>query len=99
MHLFHFFISAYSVSAHALGIPTGQSTVGGAVGAIVKMLSILVGMGAVVMVIVGGLQMTLAAGSPARFKQGRETVIYSLIGVVVAIGAYAIVRFVSNQLS
>ena len=96
----HIFLLAagYSISAQQLGIPTDNTTVGGGMAGVVKILIMLIGMGAIVMIIVGGMQIALAAGNPARFKQGRETVIYSVVGVLIAIAAYAIVSFISTQL-
>ncbi len=49
-----------------------------------------------IFIIIGGLQMIGSAGNPQRFKMGRETVIYSIVGLGLAISAYAIVTFISN---
>ena len=56
-------------------------------------LSILGGL-SIIMVVVGGIRLTAAHGDPSQVKAGRETVLYALIGVVVAIAAGAIVNFV-----
>jgi len=42
---------------------------------------------AVIMVIIGGFFMVTAAGNPAQFGQGRQLIIYALIGVIVALSA------------
>ncbi|HVQ43451.1 MAG TPA: hypothetical protein VMT30_00590 [Candidatus Saccharimonadia bacterium] len=53
---------------------------------------------ALIFVIVSGLQMALASGSPKRYQQARESLIYSMVGVALAIVAYGIVFFVANAL-
>ena len=56
----------------------------------------LVGMLAIVFIIVSGIQMIMSNGNPARFKQARESLIYSLFGVALAIAAEAIVFYVTG---
>jgi hypothetical protein len=58
---------------------------------IAHVLIILIGMLAVVFVIVAGLQITLSAGDAKRYQQGRDSLQYAVVGVIVAIMAYAIV--------
>lgn len=96
--LHHLLANAYSLNANSVGIPSSNGSIGQGITKVVRTLMILIGMLSVVMVIVGGLQITLAAGNPARFKQGRETIIYALVGIVVAIGGYAIVSFIGSMI-
>lgn len=56
-------------------------------------LSVLGGL-SVIMVIVGGIRLASAHGDPSQVKAGRETILYSLVGLIVAIAAGAIVNFV-----
>jgi hypothetical protein len=65
---------------------------------IANVLILLIGMLAVVFVIVGGLQIASSAGDPKRYKQGRDTLQYALVGVVLAIAAYAIVNGIALAL-
>ena len=97
MHVIFHLAVQYSVNAQSLGIPTDNPTIGSGLTKVVTLLSELIGMAAIVMVIVGGLQIVLASGNPARFKQGRETVIYAVVGLAVAISAYAIVTYISGS--
>lgn len=53
----------------------------------------------VVMVIYNGLQMTLSNGNAKRFAQGRMGLFYSIVGVALAIAAYAIVAFIAGALN
>lgn len=62
-------------------------------GAINTMLFVL-GIIAVIMIIVGGIRYTTSAGDASRVKAAKDTIMYSVVGLVVAIMAFAIVNFV-----
>ncbi len=49
---------------------------------------------AVIMLIIGGLRYTLSGGDPKATEGAKNTILYALIGVVVAVVATAIVKFV-----
>lgn len=51
---------------------------------------------AVIGVTWGGIQLVLATGDDEKIKKGRYTIIYSLIGVLVAGVAYGIVSLVGS---
>ncbi|HSX01342.1 MAG TPA: hypothetical protein VLF67_03820 [Candidatus Saccharimonas sp.] len=86
------------MNANDIGLPTSTTNIGEAITKVIAFLFALIGGLAVVFIIVGGLQMVTSAGSPQRFKQGRETVLYAVVGLVVAIGAYAAVTFIGSSL-
>ncbi len=52
----------------------------------------------VIMVIIGALRYVLSGGDSAGVKSAKDTILYALIGVGVAIVAYAIVNFVVNAI-
>ena len=58
----------------------------------------IVGFLAVVMIIVGGISYTLSAGDANKVKKAKDTIMYGIIGLIVAILAYAIVNFVLANL-
>ena len=58
-----------------------------------------VGAVAVIMIIVSGIKMTTSAGDPGAVQKAKQTLIYSIVGLVIAILAYAIVSFVLDRLS
>ncbi|NCU30606.1 hypothetical protein EOL73_02280 [Candidatus Saccharibacteria bacterium] len=61
---------------------------------IIQVILFIVGVLAVVMIIYGGTQYLLSAGDTAKIEKAKNTLIYSIVGLVVAILAYAIVAFV-----
>lgn len=54
----------------------------------------IIGLLAVIMIIVSGFQMTTSAGNPAKVAKAKNTLTYAVIGLVIALLAYAIVNFV-----
>ncbi len=59
----------------------------------------LTGAVAVIMVIIGGLRYVLSSGNPQATAAAKDTIMYAVIGIVVAALAYAIVNFVLVKLS
>jgi hypothetical protein len=53
---------------------------------------------AVMMIIYGGLQYVLSQGDAGKNKKARDTILYSVIGLVVALAAQAIVAFVFSAI-
>ena len=71
---------------------------GGIFQTIVNILLFLVGAVAVIMLIIGGLRYITSDGDSGRITQAKQTVLYAIIGLIVAILAYAIVNFVISNL-
>ena len=61
---------------------------------IVNILLFILGAIAVIMIIIGGIRYTTSNGDAGSIKGAKDTILYSVIGLVVAILAYAIVNFV-----
>jgi len=61
---------------------------------IVNTLLVVLGMVSVVMIIVGGFRYTLSRGEASEVKTAKDIILYAIIGLIVAIMAYAIVNFV-----
>ena len=58
-----------------------------------------VGLVAVVMIIVAGIQMTTSAGDAGAVAKAKKTLTFAIIGLVVALLAYAIVNFVIRKVA
>ena len=61
---------------------------------IVNILLFIIGSVAVIMIIVGGLRYTLSGGDGTQVTSAKNTILYAIIGLVVAILAYGIVNWV-----
>jgi len=61
---------------------------------VVNTLLYILGAVAVIMIVVGGIRYTTSNGEAAQIKSAKDTILYSVIGLVVAMLAWAIVNFV-----
>lgn len=61
---------------------------------VVNILLFVLGAIAVIMIIIGGVRYTTSNGDSGAIKSAKDTILYAVIGLVVAILAYAIVNFV-----
>jgi len=66
--------------------------------AIINTVIFAVGIIAVIMVILGGIQYSTSQGAADKVKKAKDTIMYGIIGLVVAILAFAIVNFVLGSL-
>ena len=57
----------------------------------------IIGIVAVIMIILGGFTMMTSSGDPGKVKKGKDTILYGVIGLVVALLAVVIVNFVLNS--
>lgn len=66
---------------------------------VVNIMFFIIGVMAVIMIIWGGIRYVLSAGNSAALTSAKNTIVYSIIGLVIAILAYAIVNFVINTVA
>jgi magnesium-transporting ATPase (P-type) len=61
---------------------------------IVNVLLFILGAIAVIMIVVGGIRYTTSNGDSSAITSAKNTILYAVIGLVVAMLAYAIVNFI-----
>lgn len=61
---------------------------------IVNMLIFIIGMAAVIMLVIGGFKYVFSQGNEKAVSSAKDTILYAIIGIVVALLAYAVVNFV-----
>ncbi|HEX7260031.1 MAG TPA: pilin [Candidatus Saccharimonadia bacterium] len=66
---------------------------------IANILIFIVGAIAVIMLIIGGLRYVISQGNKEHVSSAKDTILYSVIGIIVAILAFAIVNFVTGSLT
>ena len=64
---------------------------------VTNVLLFIIGAIAVIMLIIGGIRYVLSGGDQAQVTSAKNTILYAIIGIVVAILAYAAVDFVINS--
>lgn len=87
-----------AVCAGSSNIPNSTDSLPHALAHFTNLGLLLVGGLSVIFVVVGGLQYVLSAGNPQKTKQARETILYAVIGIVIASAAYAIVTFLAGRI-
>lgn len=65
----------------------------------VNILSILVGVAAVIMIIIGGLKYITSNGDSNAISSAKNTIIYAIVGLVIVATAQFIVQFVLNKIT
>lgn len=88
-----------TAGAGAIGCgETGLLSPGGFVNDAINTAIFVIGALSVVMIIIGGLRYVLSGGDAAGLKGAKDTILYSLIGLVVALMSFGIVGFVINRI-
>lgn len=77
---------------------TDKNTLFDIIANIINLLLWMIGIIAVIMIIIGGIRYTTSAGDPGQAKSARDTIVYAIVGLVVAIMAYGIVNWVIGML-
>ena len=71
-----------------------QNSFAHVVGIIVNTLLFIIAAVAVIMIIIAGVYYTTSGGDAALVKKAKDTLLYSVVGLVIAIMAYAIVNYI-----
>ena len=80
------------------GCPTDLFGESGAFRKITNTILYIVGVIAVIMLIIGGIRYVISGGDAKKVTDAKNTVLYAIIGLVIAVFAYAIVNFVITSL-
>jgi len=77
------------------GDPTVESTLS----VVINVLSVLVGIAAVIMIIWGGFRYVTAGGDASKTTSARQTITYAIIGLIIVALAQFIVQFVIERVT
>ena len=64
---------------------------------ITSTLLLFVGISAVIMLIIGGFRYVFSQGNEKNISGAKDTILYAIVGIVVALLSYAIVNFVIGR--
>lgn len=70
---------------------------GGIFRTITNVLLFLIGAIAVIMLIIGGIRYTISGGDSTAVTSAKNTILYAVVGIIVALLAYAVVNFVLDS--
>ena len=85
-------------AARCDGCPSDLFGPTGAFKQITNTILYIVGIVAVIMLIIGGIRYVVSGGDSKKVTDAKNTVLYAIIGLVIAVFAYAIVNFVISSL-
>lgn len=71
-----------------------DTNIGGTAQNIINVAIAVLGVVAVIFVIIGAVQYMTSQGDPGKTKKAKDTILYAILGVILAALAYAIVNFV-----
>lgn len=89
---------APNLNANNLGIPNTRAD-GGVLDNVVSSTFLVVGAIAVLFLLVGAFRYILARGEESQLKQAKDTILYSIVGLVLAVSAFLIVEFISGRIA
>ena len=72
---------------------------GGIFQTVTNILLFLIGAISVIMLIIGGIRYVVSGGDQAAVTSAKNTILYAIVGIVVAFLAYAAVAFIINSLN
>lgn len=72
---------------------------GGIFVTVTNLLIFIIGAIAVIMLIIGGIRYTVSQGDQNAITGAKNTILYAIIGIVVAVLAFGAVQFVTSQLA
>lgn len=75
----------------------GQSAFSSLLRTVINVFSIVVGAVSVIMIIIGGFRYVISGGDSNSTKAAKDTILYSVIGLVIVLFAQVIVRFVISN--
>ena len=73
-----------------------DENIGEVIGTIVNVLLFIVGALSVLMIIIGGILYTTSGGDSGAVSKAKNTILYAIVGLVVAFVAFAIVNWVMD---
>ncbi|HEX3081687.1 MAG TPA: hypothetical protein VHQ86_00365 [Candidatus Saccharimonadia bacterium] len=83
-------------AGQACGSNCGSGDFAGLLKSAANVLTFLVGSVSVLMIIYGGFRYVISRGDSSQIKVAKDTILYAVVGVIVAIVAFAIVNFVAT---
>ena len=89
-------MSQGAVSAKGTDQPSLLIGNGGVFSQITNVLLFIIGAISVIMIVIGGLRYVISGGDAKQVDAAKNTILYAIIGIIVALLAYAAVNFVTN---
>lgn len=89
--------ACYIAGSGAIGCGKGLFEKGGFVTNAINTAIFIIGALSVIMIIIGGLRYVLSGGDATGLKNAKDTILYALIGLVVALLSFGMVSFIITR--
>lgn len=76
---------------------TGANQINKVVAFVINLISIVIGIAAVIMIILGGAKFITSGGDPSKVAGAKASVMYAIIGLVIVAAAQLIVHYVLSN--
>lgn len=86
--------NAINAGSDCTDASNGSLSLTGVIGAVVKILAMIVGAAATIMLIIAGMKYVTSGGDTGAVASAKNMIIYSLVGIVVAASAFYLVGYV-----
>jgi len=77
--------------------PAGEKGIDDIVSLVVNILSTIVAVAAVLVIVFAGFRYVIAMGDSSKIASAKDTILFAIVGLIVAAMAQVIVRFVLNK--
>ena len=74
-----------------------KDTSGTLITSVINVMLFIIGVLSVIMIVYGGILYVISAGDSGRVSKAKNTIMYAIVGLIVALLAYAIVNFVITR--
>ncbi len=88
------FITKFATGTSVTQVDGGGTDLVNDVTSIISAVIGVLGLACVVVMIIGGVQYMTSSGDATKVKTAKNTILYGLIGLIIAVLAFAIVNFV-----
>lgn len=92
-------VQQFTGAGGGCGQNAGQSEISTTIQNFLNLFSAIIGVVAVFMMLFGGFKYITSAGDAGKIAQAQQTVLYGIVGLVVAALAQILVRFVLGQVA
>ena len=87
------------LSARGANQPTDLFGDGGIFNNITNLLLFIIGVLSVIMLIIGGIRYVISGGNQQAITSAKNTILYAIVGLIIAILSFAIINFVVGAFS
>ncbi len=69
------------------------------IGNVIEIALLLAGTVALIYIIIGGYKYIVSAGNPEAVQQAKQTILWAVVGLIIALSAFAIINFLWENLA